>query len=310
MSDLVRHSDIEELTFNRARVDNVHARCPKFYILDKKLTIRSLRIQFQKDSNLEFACTVMPSTGPYKGGAFVFQFTVGETYPFSPPSVRCTTRIFHPNIRVENGAVALKILRREWKPVYTINTVVREIQLLFLKPDLGNPVNLECASMVQNRFKEFEEAVVNTMRGGFYFGCRWESVHLQRGQRKRDISCRESSANKRSRLSNHIPAPSVERVSLVGKRRSSPVKRMDVFTTCIGSDKKAGGQEMKHSKKRFRSISGYSHQDSTDNRNLSTLTLSPSLFHTESTSMHMGFDTKSQHGSAQISRHRSRSQLT
>ncbi|NXC78621.1 UBC12 enzyme, partial [Anhinga anhinga] len=69
--------------------------------------------------------------GFYKGGKFVFSFKVGQGYPHDPPKVKCETMVYHPNIDLE-GNVCLNILREDWKPVLTINSIIYGLQYLFL----------------------------------------------------------------------------------------------------------------------------------------------------------------------------------
>ena len=69
--------------------------------------------------------------GFYKGGRFSFSFKVGPNYPHEPPKVKCETQVYHPNIDLE-GNVCLNILREDWKPVLTINSIVYGLQYLFL----------------------------------------------------------------------------------------------------------------------------------------------------------------------------------
>jgi ubiquitin-conjugating enzyme E2 M len=45
-----------------------------------------------------------------RDGAYGFTFHVPATYPHEPPKVKCTTKVFHPNVDLE-GNICLNILR-------------------------------------------------------------------------------------------------------------------------------------------------------------------------------------------------------
>uniref|UniRef100_A0A8D0EXU7 NEDD8-conjugating enzyme UBC12 n=1 Tax=Strix occidentalis caurina TaxID=311401 RepID=A0A8D0EXU7_STROC len=61
---------------------------------------------------------------------------VGQGYPHDPPKVKCETMVYHPNIDLE-GNVCLNILREDWKPVLTINSIIYGLQYLFLVSPAG-----------------------------------------------------------------------------------------------------------------------------------------------------------------------------
>lgn len=61
----------------------------------------------------------------------VYSLQVGPNYPHEPPKVKCETAVYHPNIDLE-GNVCLNILREDWKPVLTVNSIVYGLQYLFL----------------------------------------------------------------------------------------------------------------------------------------------------------------------------------
>lgn len=88
------------------------------------------------DDLLSFKLIICPDEGFYRGGRFSFSFKVGMNYPHEPPKVKCETPVYHPNIDLE-GNVCLNILREDWKPVLTINSIVYGLQYLFLVSRIG-----------------------------------------------------------------------------------------------------------------------------------------------------------------------------
>lgn len=93
--------------------------------------------------------------------------------------------VYHPNIDLE-GNVCLNILREDWKPVLTINSVIYGLQYLFLvnfylsnnmlnvskkklcqqEPNPEDPLNKEAADVLQNNKRLFDINVQKAMRGG------------------------------------------------------------------------------------------------------------------------------------------------
>ena len=64
----------------------------------------------------------------YKGGRFHFNFAINQNFPHDPPKVKCTQKIYHPNVDLE-GNVCLNILREDWKPVLNLNAVIVGLQV-------------------------------------------------------------------------------------------------------------------------------------------------------------------------------------
>ena len=65
--------------------------------------------------------TIMgPSDSPFQGGVFFLNIHLPADYPFKPPKVSFTTRIYHPNVN-SNGSICLDILNAQWSPALTIS---------------------------------------------------------------------------------------------------------------------------------------------------------------------------------------------
>jgi ubiquitin-conjugating enzyme E2 D/E len=67
-----------------------------------------------------FSLIPIQGDSPYAGGVFFLSITFPTDYPFKPPKVSFTTKIYHPNINA-NGSICLDILRDQWSPALTIS---------------------------------------------------------------------------------------------------------------------------------------------------------------------------------------------
>jgi ubiquitin-conjugating enzyme E2 D/E len=85
-----------------------------------------------------------PSETPYAGGLFNLEIYFPSDYPFKPPKVVFTTRIYHPNIST-NGAICLDILKDQWSPALTVSKVLLSICSLLSDPNPKDPLMPEIA---------------------------------------------------------------------------------------------------------------------------------------------------------------------
>ncbi|RAO73249.1 uncharacterized protein BHQ10_009261 [Talaromyces amestolkiae] len=127
------------------------------------------------DDILNFTLTIEPDEGMYKGGSFNFTFSINQNFPHDPPKVKCTQKIYHPNIDLE-GNVCLNILREDWKPVLNLNAVIVGMQFLFLEPNASDPLNKEAAEDLRLNREGFKKNVRNSMAGGNVKGVSFDRV--------------------------------------------------------------------------------------------------------------------------------------
>ncbi|KAI9813207.1 MAG: NEDD8-conjugating protein ubc12 [Thelocarpon impressellum] len=135
----------------------------------------TMKIQFPNpDDILNFTLTIEPDEGMYKDGFFNFNFAINQNFPHDPPKVKCTQKIYHPNIDLE-GNVCLNILREDWKPVLNLNAVIVGLQFLFLEPNASDPLNKEAAEDLRSNREGFKRNVRSAMGGGYF-----KSTHFER----------------------------------------------------------------------------------------------------------------------------------
>ncbi|KFX92151.1 hypothetical protein O988_02722 [Pseudogymnoascus sp. VKM F-3808] len=140
---------------------------------------RTWRTEFPDPNDiLNFTLTIDPDEGMYKGGRFHFSFAINQNFPHDPPKVKCTQKIYHPNIDLE-GNVCLNILREDWKPVLNLNAVIVGLQFLFLEPNASDPLNKDAAEDLRSNREGFKRNVRTSMGGGPVRGESFERVLKQ-----------------------------------------------------------------------------------------------------------------------------------
>ncbi|KAI5236204.1 putative NEDD8 conjugating enzyme [Aureobasidium subglaciale] len=127
------------------------------------------------DNILQFSLTISPDEGMYKNGTFNFTFNISQNFPHEPPKVKCTQKIYHPNIDLD-GNVCLNILREDWKPVLNLNAVIVGLQFLFLEPNASDPLNKEAAEDLARDRDGFKRNVRSSMAGGSVKGISYDRV--------------------------------------------------------------------------------------------------------------------------------------
>ncbi|XP_052054216.1 ubiquitin-conjugating enzyme E2 D4 isoform X3 [Apodemus sylvaticus] len=86
----------------------------------------------------------MTNDSPYQGGVFFLAIHFPTDYPFKPPKVAFTTKIYHPNIN-SSGSICLDILRSQWSPALTVSKVLLSICSLLCDPNPDDPLVPEIA---------------------------------------------------------------------------------------------------------------------------------------------------------------------
>merc|ERR1712054_19039 len=101
--------------------------------------------------------TIMgPPDSPFAGGVFFLNVHFPTDYPFKPPKINFTTRIYHPNIN-SNGSICLDILKDQWSPALTISKVLLSICSLLTDPNPDDPLVPEIANIYKTDTARYEQ---------------------------------------------------------------------------------------------------------------------------------------------------------
>ncbi|MCJ1303744.1 Ubiquitin-conjugating enzyme E2 1 [Hypocenomyce scalaris] len=97
-----------------------------------------------------------PPGTPYEGGTYMIDIRIPSEYPFRPPIMKFDTKVWHPNVSSQTGAICLDTLSSAWSPVLTIKSALLSLQSLLSTPEPKDPQDAEVASMLMRNPKEFE----------------------------------------------------------------------------------------------------------------------------------------------------------
>ncbi|KAL9653827.1 hypothetical protein ABK040_012888 [Willaertia magna] len=100
---------------------------------------------------------VGPPETLYEGGMFRAVMTFPEDYPNSPPKLKFTTKMWHPNIYTD-GTVCISILHppgedeygyeqasERWLPIHSVESILISVISMLSNPNDESPANLDAA---------------------------------------------------------------------------------------------------------------------------------------------------------------------
>ena len=115
-----------------------------------------------------------PHESPYEGGIYNGVIKFPENYPYKPPEVIFTSKLFHPNVYAD-GKLCISILHEgndttgyeheteRWRPIQNIRTIFLSIISLLNDPNPDSAANIDAAKMLRDNKKEYYNKIRNDM---------------------------------------------------------------------------------------------------------------------------------------------------
>ena len=96
-----------------------------------------------------------PKNTPYSGGFFKLKLSFPEGYPDKGPEINFITKIYHPNIKFDNGRICIDLLNKWEEKKTSMIKVLLAIYILLLKPNPYDPYNQDAANLYKENQEEF-----------------------------------------------------------------------------------------------------------------------------------------------------------
>ena len=109
--------------------------------------------------NVGIAVIKGPEDSPFIGKLFYLVILIHDIYPFSAPTIRFLTPIFHPNIDKWGNIRYGVLTNSHWKHTYSIFGVLIGLRNLLTYPNIDNSCNFEATMLyTYNPLQYFREA--------------------------------------------------------------------------------------------------------------------------------------------------------
>lgn len=129
----------------------------------KKDNLSGVTLEMAEDGDLSHlkGTFIGPPGTPYEGGLFEVDIKIPVEYPFKPPIMKFDTRIYHPNISSQTGAICLDILKDAWTPILTLKSTLISLQSLLQSPEPTDPQDAQVAKLYLTDPKKFAETAAS-----------------------------------------------------------------------------------------------------------------------------------------------------
>ncbi|CAN4099152.1 unnamed protein product [Withania somnifera] len=124
---------------------------------NRDVQVSGINVSLKGDSLTHLIGTIPGPVGtPYEGGTFKIDITLTDGYPFEPPKMKFATKVWHPNISSQSGAICLDILKDQWSPALTLKTALLSIQALLSAPEPDDPQDAVVAQQYLGDHQTFD----------------------------------------------------------------------------------------------------------------------------------------------------------
>ncbi|XP_074649740.1 ubiquitin-conjugating enzyme E2 R2-like [Tubulanus polymorphus] len=132
--------------------------------------VEGFRVEANDENLFEWDVAIFgPPRTLYEGGYFKAKMTFPPDYPYSPPSIKFTSEILHPNV-YKSGDVCISILHppvddpqsgelpsERWNPTQTVRTILLSVISLLNEPNIFSPADVD-ASVMYRKWRDSKDS--------------------------------------------------------------------------------------------------------------------------------------------------------
>lgn len=101
-----------------------------------------------------------PIKSCYENGLFKLSIIFPKNYPIDPPNIKFVTKIYHPNISMNDGTICVSSTSTEWEENKSIINVIYSIYDLLKMPSTAHGLNKEALQLYQNDYESFKRKAI------------------------------------------------------------------------------------------------------------------------------------------------------
>ncbi|KAF8425598.1 ubiquitin-conjugating enzyme/RWD-like protein [Tirmania nivea] len=130
-----------------------------------------------EDNLFEWECLIQgPEDTPFEGGVFPATISFPKDYPLSPPKMRFTCEMFHPNI-YKDGTVCISILHppgddpnqyesasERWSPIQSVEKILISVMSMLAEPNDESGANVDASKVWREDREGYEREVKRCTR--------------------------------------------------------------------------------------------------------------------------------------------------
>jgi len=133
----------------------------------KTLNSNDYNVSFEHENDVRiiYVEVLGPPDTIYESGNWKIRIEFPTQYPFKSPCVSFYTKIYHPNVEYNSGAICLDAITTNWTPSYDIlNIVSIFIPQLLSYPNPDDPFNVDAAHLMKTNKDKFNSIVLQNIQ--------------------------------------------------------------------------------------------------------------------------------------------------